>query len=146
MTTEPVETAAWIRNLRAHDVSFVPGTDHRPRFLRQTLAQIRGELAGWDVPAEIIVAGGGAAPVWIERWQTAAARAGSTNEDISGCLAVPVYDRKFRLPSEREAMYFAVERKPIRHLAHLTGRLPFGCHAWRRHGFEVWTHHLRAAG
>ena len=59
MTTEPVETAAWARDLRARGVSIVLGTYNRRRYLRQTLAQIRGELAGWDVPAEIIVVDGG---------------------------------------------------------------------------------------
>lgn len=78
--------------------------------------------------------------------QPAAARAWPANEDVFWSLAAPVYDRKFRIPPEREAMRFAVEREPARYLARLAGRLPFGCHAWRKRGFEVWKPHLRAAG
>ena len=75
-----------------------------------------------------------------------AARDWPTNEDVFWSLAAPVYDRKFRIPPEREAMRFAVERDPARYLRRMAGRLPFGCHAWRKHGFVIWKPHLRAEG
>ena len=61
----------------ARGVSIVLGTYNRRRYLRQTLAQIRGELAGWDVPAEIIVVDGGSTdgtPGWLARLEQAVAR------------------------------------------------------------------------
>ena len=76
--------------------------------------------------------------------QPAAARAWPTNEDVFWSLAAPVYDRTFRIPPEREAMYFAVEREPARYLARMAGRPPFGCHAWRKHGLDAWKPLLRA--
>jgi hypothetical protein len=75
-----------------------------------------------------------------------AARNWVANEDVFWSLAAPAHDRGFRVPSERVAMHFAVERNPADYVRRMGGRLPFGCHAWRKHGAEFWQAHIRIGG
>lgn len=66
------------------------------------------------------------------------------HEDYFWSFAAPLLDPAFRVAPPEEALRFAVETEPARCLAALGGRLPFGCHAWHRHGPEVWMPHLAA--
>ena len=42
---------------------------------------------------------------------------------------------KWKIPSTREAMYFSFEERPS-YLYRLTGRLPFGCHAFLKNEYQ----------
>lgn len=64
------------------------------------------------------------------------------NEDEFWSLVAPVYDRHFRIPCERQAMRFSLELEPRQYVNRMGGRLPFGCHAWRKRDPSFWTPYL----
>jgi hypothetical protein len=67
------------------------------------------------------------------------------NEDVFWSLVAPVYDRQFRIPTETQAMRFALELEPRRYVDRMGGRLPFGCHAWERYDPAFWAPHISRA-
>jgi hypothetical protein len=73
----------------------------------------------------------------LERFGAEAA-AWKMNEDYFWSLAAPYWDPQFHVPSTSEALEFGFERQPHRAFARTKGRLPFGCHAWERHGIDFW--------
>ncbi len=44
----------------------------------------------------------------------------------------------FRLPDDETALRFSIETSPKKSLEKLNNILPFGCHAFEKHGFETW--------
>lgn len=63
-------------------------------------------------------------------------------DQVLSFLAARAYGLQPRLPSATEAATFAFD-KEARCLFALTGRLPMGCHAFRRYEWaEFWTHHI----
>lgn len=54
-------------------------------------------------------------------------------------------DKKFRVPSEDDALQFAFETEPQACYRRL-GRLPFGCHAWSQLAPDFWRPWIRKAG
>lgn len=63
---------------------------------------------------------------------------GDHNEDgffkYWGNLLYPL----FRLPSDEIALAFSIEHSPRESLTKLGNGLPFGCHAFKRYGWETW--------
>ncbi len=72
------------------------------------------------------------------RWQK--------HEDLFWSLWAPVLAPEFRIAPEAEAMRFAVELAPRKYVGLQDGRLPFGCHAWRRYDPEFWAARMAADG
>ena len=70
------------------------------------------------------------------RWQK--------HEDLFWSLWAPVLAPEFRIAPEAEALRFAVELAPRKYVGLMDGRLPFGCHAWRRYDPEFWAPHIPA--
>lgn len=66
------------------------------------------------------------------------------NEDLFWSFRARTLDRRFRVASESDAMYFAIETEPRSYLAQMKGRLPFGCHAWKRYDADFWGAHISA--
>lgn len=66
------------------------------------------------------------------------------NEDLFWSFRARTLDRRFRVASESDAMYFAIETEPRGYLARMKGRLPFGCHAWKKYDADFWDEHISA--
>lgn len=60
------------------------------------------------------------------------------NEDHFWSFNAVQYVDSFRIPSPREALAFSIEYAPRECFAMAGGKLPFGCHAWRKAGPEFW--------
>lgn len=69
---------------------------------------------------------------------------GEENEDLFFATLKYKRKKKFRIPSSREAMFFAFEEAPSM-LYELTDRiLPFGCHAWEKWEYEnFWSKYIK---
>lgn len=78
----------------------------------------------------------------LQRHPTAAA-GWEKNEDLFWAFHARKLDRRFRVASENDAMYFAIETEPRDYFARMKGRLPFGCHAWEKYGPDFWTAHIK---
>ena len=53
-------------------------------------------------------------------------------EDVFWSLKVPKYFEKFSIPHYREAIKFAIDRKPALSLKMNNNKLPFGCHGFNK--------------
>lgn len=76
-----------------------------------------------------------------------AAEAGrwSTNEDMFWSIWGARLDARFRIAPETQAMRFALELEPRRYVRRMHGRLPFGCHAWKKYDPDFWASHIVVA-
>jgi hypothetical protein len=54
-------------------------------------------------------------------------------EDVFWSLKAPKLDHNFKIPDYKEAVYFAIDRKPKIALALCNDQLPFGCHGINKH-------------
>ena len=68
------------------------------------------------------------------------------NEDIFWGLYIPSIFSKFKIPNYKTAINFSIETQAEPCLKMLKGRLPFGCHAWNKHGKEMWLNLLKERG
>lgn len=61
-----------------------------------------------------------------------------TNEDVFWGVYAKRFDPSFKVASETDALEFAFEADPENSFEKLGGRLPFGCHAWKKFGESFW--------
>lgn len=65
------------------------------------------------------------------------------NEDVFWSRYAHRFVKHFRIPSEDEAVKFAIEGNARYYLSQLgPGKLPFGCHAWWQHDRELWSQYI----
>ncbi|KKR22179.1 MAG: Glycosyltransferase, group 1 family protein [Candidatus Moranbacteria bacterium GW2011_GWA2_39_41] len=68
------------------------------------------------------------------------------NEDLFFSKFARDIDEDFKVASPEEAMKFSFECQP-RKLYEMNGKkLPFGCHAWERYGFDFWEPFINLGG
>ena len=67
-------------------------------------------------------------------------------EDYFFCIHAAKAFPEFRVAPVKEASRFSIENFPGRVFADGGNKLPFGCHAWRRHGSEFWAPFIRESG
>ena len=60
------------------------------------------------------------------------------HEDYFWAFEAPKVMSDFRIPVPREALEFSFEYAPAYCFAENSGRLPFGCHAWKKHDAKFW--------
>ena len=60
------------------------------------------------------------------------------NEDAFWALFVPTINKSFRIPKYKKALQFSFEIDPSFCYTQNKHTLPFGCHAWEKHGLEFW--------
>jgi thiol-disulfide isomerase/thioredoxin len=60
------------------------------------------------------------------------------HEDYFWAFEAPKVMNDFRIPVPREALEFSFEVAPAYCFAENSGRLPFGCHAWKKHDPKFW--------
>ncbi|EKD89897.1 MAG: hypothetical protein ACD_32C00113G0006 [uncultured bacterium] len=71
-------------------------------------------------------------------WLNAPADNYPFNEDGFWSLEAPKYDSTFKVPPFQIAIQFAFERFPHKCFIINKGKLPFGCHAWKKYDEEFW--------
>lgn len=74
------------------------------------------------------------------------ARRFDENEDVFWSYFAPQLLDRYRLPTPRTALGFAMEQRPRQAFAANGGRLPFGCHAWHQFDAAFWAGFLREDG
>ena len=65
------------------------------------------------------------------------------NEDVFWGKYASLVKSDFGIPSPMEALRFAFEKNLSESLKLNDGKLPFGCHAWAKHGRFFWETHLK---
>jgi hypothetical protein len=125
-STKLVEDPAVLAERPGEQSKFVYDTLKYTPLLKRTFARGKGLLheSGYHNNAR-----------WIVRQMVKS----NYHEDYFWAFEAPKVMNDFRIPVPREALEFSFEVAPAYCFAENSGRLPFGCHAWKKHDPKFWT-------